>query len=154
MGIQFRAMRQTSCFDTGKLMRVGCGSAIGWLLLALPLMAQPQFMQGSQAELAQAETSESEQADQSSLCAAQNTLQQDEQIVLGEIPDAPYVVVVPGQGAERLAAVRQCVPDAFQTDLRLGAYIRAGAFPQRRSAERLSRQLRRLKLNARVMYLP
>lgn len=152
-------MRQTSCFATGKLIRIGYGSAIGWLLFSFPLMAHLQFAQGGQAELAQAdtptETSEPEQSEaQSSLCAVQNTVQQDEQIILGEIPDSPYVVVVPGQEAEQLATVRQCVPDAFQTDSRLGTYIRAGAFSQRRSAEQLSRYLRRLELDARVMYLP
>lgn len=124
-----------------------------WVLLAFPLHAQPDPTLLSQTEPSQTEPSSS--ALSSELCAAQNSLQQDEQMILGEIPESPYVVVVPGQGTEPLTVVRQCIPDAFQTHARLGAYIRAGAFSNRRSAERLSRHLRRsLKLNARVMYWP
>lgn len=152
-------MRQTNCMKIGKLpQQLGVGSAMIWALLAFPLQAQPDPIPLSQAELFQAELSQAEpspSALSSELCAAQNSLQRDGQMILGEIPDSPYVVVVPGQGAEPLTAVRQCVPDAFQTHARLGSYIRAGAFSNRRSAERLSRHLRRsLKLNARVMYWP
>lgn len=75
-------------------------------------------------------------------------------IVLGKIPDAPYVVAVLKQNNVTLDTVRECVPDAFEARSRSGAYIRAGAFPQRSAAEKLSRYLRTLNLDARVMYLP
>ncbi|MBW4657878.1 MAG: hypothetical protein KME15_04335 [Drouetiella hepatica Uher 2000/2452] len=75
-------------------------------------------------------------------------------IILGKIPDAPYVVAVLKQDDVTLDTVRECVPDAFEARSRAGAYIRAGAFPQRSAAERLSRYLRTLNLDARVMYLP
>ncbi|HEY9626844.1 MAG TPA: hypothetical protein V6C84_06045 [Coleofasciculaceae cyanobacterium] len=75
-------------------------------------------------------------------------------ITLGKIPDAPYVVAVLNQDDVTLDTVRQCVPDAFQTRSRIGSYIRAGAFPQRSTAEALSRYLRTLNLETRVIYLP
>lgn len=135
---------------------------MGGMLLLFSLVVQPQSAQAfpdrlSQANSPQADLSQSEPSTAvpaSGLCVSQNALQQDEQIVLGNIPDFPYVVVVPGQREEQLSIVRQCIPDAFQTHSRLGSYIQAGAFPDYRPAERLSRHLRRLKLNARVMYLP
>jgi hypothetical protein len=83
-----------------------------------------------------------------------NTTQPRPVIVLGDLPDSPYVVAVPGREDVTLEAVRQCVPDAFLTKSRLGSYIRAGAFPHRSDAEKLSRHLRSLKLDARVMYFP
>lgn len=75
-------------------------------------------------------------------------------IILGKLPNAPYVVVVPGSENSALNTVRQCVPDAFQTRSKWGVYIHVGAFPRRADAEQLSRYLRALQLDARVMYLP
>ena len=75
-------------------------------------------------------------------------------ITLGKIPDAPYVVAVLNQDDVILDTVRQCVPDAFQTRSQIGSYIRAGAFSQRSTAEALSRYLRTLNLETRVIYLP
>ena len=86
--------------------------------------------------------------------ATQRSGDQEPVIILGKVPDAPYVVAVLKQDDVTLDTVRQCVPDAFQTRSRSGSYIRAGAFSRRSTAEKLSRYLNTLNLDARVMYLP
>jgi hypothetical protein len=88
------------------------------------------------------------------LCGARNVSQQGQGYVVGDDAESPYVVVVPGGGDELLNTVRQCVVDAYQTEGGRGNYIRAGAFPNRRSAEQLSRHLRSLDVDARVVYSP
>lgn len=152
-------MHQTNRIN--KLIRVGISSSMVWAFSPFAVLAQsiPFPFSESLTPTRSPAISLNDESNPDELndafCVSQNSLQQDEQIIVGDIPDFPYVVVVPGQGSDLLTEVRQCVPDAFQTDLRLGPYIRAGAFPDRRSAEQLSRYLRRsLKLNARVMYLP
>lgn len=85
-------------------------------------------------------------------CAPQNSLQQDGIIVLGRVPNRPYVVIVPVQGGTTLDTVRACIPDAFESLSNLGAYINTGAFSDRGSAERVSRYFRSLNLDARVVY--
>ncbi|MBI4782715.1 MAG: hypothetical protein HY785_15545 [Oscillatoriophycideae cyanobacterium NC_groundwater_1537_Pr4_S-0.65um_50_18] len=100
-------------------------------------------------ELDEFEPEESELDESEPSSVAQATV-----ITLGKIPDAPYVVAVLNQDDVTLDTVRQCVPDAFQTRSRVGTYIRAGAFPQRSTAEALSRYLRTLNLETRVIYLP
>ncbi|MBD2072252.1 SPOR domain-containing protein [Leptolyngbya sp. FACHB-671] len=96
----------------------------------------------------QAQTAESVCATSSSF----NTTQQGNVIVLGRSPTSRYVVVVPARRDNTLNVVRQCVPDAFLADSRLGDYVQAGAFPNRSSAENLSRVLRSRGLDARVAY--
>jgi peptidoglycan hydrolase-like protein with peptidoglycan-binding domain len=63
-----------------------------------------------------------------------------------------YVVVVPISTNDTLNKVRQYVPNAFQADSRLGAYVNAGQFPNRNQAEDLSKYLRSQGLDARVEY--
>jgi cell division protein FtsN len=96
----------------------------------------------------QAQTAESVCATSSSF----NRTQQGNVIVVGRSPTSRYVVVVPARRDNTLNVVRQCVPDAFLADSRLGAYVQAGAFPTRSSAESLSRVLRSQGLDARVAY--
>ncbi|NJR40259.1 MAG: hypothetical protein HC781_17335 [Leptolyngbyaceae cyanobacterium CSU_1_4] len=89
------------------------------------------------------------------LCAPHNFEQQADVIILGKLPNASYVVIVPLNGnTELLSEVRQCVADAFQTESRLGKYIQAGAFAQRSAAHQLTRQLYSLGLDARTIYSP
>lgn len=66
----------------------------------------------------------------------------------------PYVVVIPGNNLAELYQVRQLISGAEINPSRLGAYIRAGAFPRRSQAESLSRDLRRAGFDARVAYRP
>jgi hypothetical protein len=88
-------------------------------------------------------------------CLPHNSAPQGDVIVLGKPPDSPYVVVVPMGGREDLLSqVRQCVPDAFQADSRLGKYIRAGAFAHPSDARSLTRHLHSLGLDARTIYDP
>ncbi len=68
----------------------------------------------------------------------------------------PYVVVVPGGSSDRLAAVRQVVPEASRAnagDLR-GEYINAGGYGTRSAARRISDRLRDKGLPARVDFRP
>jgi hypothetical protein len=81
-----------------------------------------------------------------------NTTRQGDVIVVGRSSTSRYVVVVPARRDNTLNAVRQCVPDAFLADSRLGDYVQAGAFSERSSAENLSRVLRSRGLDARVAY--
>jgi hypothetical protein len=157
-------MRQTHCINKrdgvgiGRIMNWAKASwiGLGWTVAGLTLMSFPLQAQAQNTQQTPiAPLPPDDVSSRNEFCAAHNVWQQDEQIILGDLPNAPYVVAVPGQAAEQLAVVRQCVPDAFQTDSSLGAYIRAGAFSDRRSAERLSRHLRRaFNLDARVMYWP
>jgi len=143
-------MNQKNC--VGKLIRVNVGKWVLQVLLPLPFLAQSIPVAAESSAPAVSTPTPSTPIE---LCAAHNSLQQDDRTILGNLPDSPYVVVVPGRGNELLLRVRECVPDAFQTNQRLGGYIRAGAFPNRRSAEQLSKHLRRsFQLDARVMYLP
>ncbi|WP_088241219.1 peptidoglycan-binding domain-containing protein [Calothrix rhizosoleniae] len=63
-----------------------------------------------------------------------------------------YVVVVPLGDNDTLNKVRQLVPQAFQADSPLGAYVNAGNFRDRSDAERVSRMLRSQGFDARVKY--
>jgi hypothetical protein len=81
-----------------------------------------------------------------------NTVQQGKVIVLGQVSNYPYVVVVPGDGEQKLQSVQNCVSDAFISQNRLGAYIQAGAFRDYAPAKRLEIVLRSRKLDARVIY--
>ena len=63
-----------------------------------------------------------------------------------------YVVVVPLGDNDTLSKVRQLVPQAFQADSPLGAYVNAGNFRDRSDAEKLSRMLRSQGFDARVTY--
>jgi hypothetical protein len=88
-------------------------------------------------------------------CAPHNSVPAEERIVLGKLPNAPYVVIIPIRGeADVLTQVRQCVPDAFQAESRFGNYIRAGAFAKPSAARSLSRHLYSLGLDARTTYAP
>ncbi|MEB3180592.1 MAG: peptidoglycan-binding protein [Nostocaceae cyanobacterium] len=64
-----------------------------------------------------------------------------------------YLVVVPVRNANTLYEVRRFVPDAFESESRLGSYVNAGAFRERANAENRSAVLRRNGLDARVHYV-
>ncbi|MDF5737358.1 MULTISPECIES: hypothetical protein [unclassified Nostoc] len=81
-----------------------------------------------------------------------NNFRQGDVIVIGKVPNRPYVVVVPGQSEQLLNVVRRYVTDAFLAQHRLGAYIYAGGSANRHEAECLSSVLRSHGLDARVVY--
>jgi hypothetical protein len=120
---------------------------LGGVSLVSPASAQPVDLESPQ-------PLEPTLRNESEICVAYNSRQVGAVITIGNVSDAPYVVVIPGRRQELLTRARQCVPDAFQTESRRGAYIRAGAFPRRRPAATLTRHLRTLGLDARVVYLP
>ncbi|GAB1539501.1 hypothetical protein NUACC21_21680 [Scytonema sp. NUACC21] len=63
-----------------------------------------------------------------------------------------YVVVVPIRNYDTLNRVRQYVPNAFQADSRLGAYVNAGQYNSRSEAEKQSDFLRSQGIDSRVEY--
>lgn len=85
-------------------------------------------------------------------CTSQNQQQQGSTTFIGRVPGSPYVVIIPVYQSNTLAIVRRCIPDALQTDSRLGPYVQAGVFPRRSQAENLARYLQTLDLDARVIY--
>ncbi|MBW4515522.1 MAG: hypothetical protein KME11_09880 [Timaviella obliquedivisa GSE-PSE-MK23-08B] len=93
------------------------------------------------------------------VCARYNFEQQEDVIILGKLPNAPYVVIVPLNGdadsnADVLSEVQQCVADSFQAESGLGKYIQAGAFARRSAAQQLTQHLYSLGLDARTIYSP
>jgi len=72
----------------------------------------------------------------------------------GSIANGPYVVVVPGNSSDRLAAVSRIAPGASRDDAGRGAFINAGSFGSRSSAENLSNRLQDVGLPARVDFRP
>ncbi|MBD2302640.1 hypothetical protein H6G80_34570 [Nostoc sp. FACHB-87] len=81
-----------------------------------------------------------------------DSFRQSDVIVIGQVPNHPYVVVVPGESERLLNIVRRYVTDAFLAQHRLGAYVYAGGFAKRYEAECLSSVLRSHGLDARVVY--
>jgi hypothetical protein len=75
-----------------------------------------------------------------------------EVIVIGRLADRPYWVIIPGNDAATLTAVRACATDAFSSGSRLGDYLQVGAFARRSEAEQIARAFRRSGLPARVVY--
>lgn len=69
---------------------------------------------------------------------------------------APFVVAVPGQNRSDLRRAQDATSDAFIdfNSSRFGPFIRAGTFADRGLAERRSTCLRRIGLDARVIYGP
>jgi hypothetical protein len=72
----------------------------------------------------------------------------------GSVSNGPYVVVVPGDSSDRLAAVDRVAPGAFYDDAGRGSFINAGSYSSRSSAEDLSDRLQDVGLPARVDFRP
>jgi hypothetical protein len=81
-----------------------------------------------------------------------NSVQQNDVIVIGQVPNRRYVVVVPGNSDQLLNLVRSYIPDAFLAQHKLGTYVYAGGSTKRTEAECLSNWLRYKGLDARVVY--
>lgn len=81
-----------------------------------------------------------------------NSAQDGDTIVLGRVPNHPYVVVIPGDSPTQLQNLRRYVQDALIMTSRFGPYIQVGAFQQRQPAEQVSRWLAGLGFNTRVVF--
>ncbi len=81
-----------------------------------------------------------------------NTFEQGKIVVLGQLSNHHYVVVVPGDRPRDFQSIQQCIPDAFIARNRLGKYIHVGSFLDYIMAKRLETFLRSRKLDARVVY--
>ena len=67
-------------------------------------------------------------------------------------PNARYVVVVPKESGDTLRQVRRVLPGAQEFSSRKGDYIAAGTYTNRDHAEKRSKYLRSIGLDARVDY--
>ena len=81
-----------------------------------------------------------------------NTEQIGEIIHIGAIPWRPYRVIVPVPEADILTALRACVPDAYQSQSRLGPFIQVGSFATRAEAEVVHRQFTDAGYSTRVIH--
>ncbi|MEH2170055.1 MAG: peptidoglycan-binding protein [Nostoc sp.] len=68
------------------------------------------------------------------------------------VANNPYRVIIPISSNDTLTKVQQYIPNAVAEQSNLGDYVNAGAFSDRAQAERLSKKLRSLGLDARVKY--
>jgi hypothetical protein len=80
-----------------------------------------------------------------------NSAQDGDTIVLGRIPNHPYIVLIPGDSPTQLQNLRRYIQDALIMTSRLGPYIQVGAFQERQPAEQVSRWLEELGFNTRVV---
>jgi len=81
-----------------------------------------------------------------------NTIQQNNTILIGQVPNRPYVVIVPGNSDRLLNMVKKYVSDAFLAKHSFGDYIYAGGSANRGESECLSNLLRYHGIDARVVY--
>ncbi len=81
-----------------------------------------------------------------------NSVNQGNVIVIGRVAARPYVVVVPNNSDTALDTVKRYIGDAFLAQHKLGPYIHAGGFAQRKQAQCWSNLLRYHGLDARVVY--
>lgn len=81
-----------------------------------------------------------------------NSAKQNNVILVGKLPNNPYVVVIPGDSERLLNTVKSYITDAFLAKHKLGTYIHAGGFKNPQDAECVSNFLRSYSLDARVVY--
>jgi peptidoglycan hydrolase-like protein with peptidoglycan-binding domain len=72
--------------------------------------------------------------------------------VLPPAVTGPYVVVVPGGDAGKLASIQQVVPNAVLDGAPQGTFINAGGYPNYASAREVAGRLRGFGFDARVDY--
>ncbi|WP_017654730.1 hypothetical protein [Fortiea contorta] len=83
---------------------------------------------------------------------AHNSFSPENAIVIGKLPEQPYIVIVPGESDQLLNSVKACVSHAFLAHHQLGNYVFTESFSQKADAYRLSDLLRSHGLDARVVY--
>jgi hypothetical protein len=88
----------------------------------------------------------------SAITESGNSVSQGNVIVIGRVTTRPYVVVIPNHSNTALDTVKKYIGDAFLAQHRLGPYIHAGGFAQRKQAQCWSNLLRYHGLDARVVY--
>ena len=81
-----------------------------------------------------------------------NTQRDGETIVIGDLSDRPYRVVVFSDDETTVQRIQACILDAFLTQSDFGPYMQAGSFERRSDAESLKRILQREGYDARVTY--
>lgn len=82
-----------------------------------------------------------------------NTFENDDRIVIGQVNDRPYIVLLTYELQESLPVIRACIPDAFLTSSRLGNYIHVASFDNYRDAKELVEQIdESLDIDVRIIH--
>ncbi|MEL6228844.1 MAG: hypothetical protein AAFR24_02930 [Cyanobacteria bacterium J06627_3] len=82
-----------------------------------------------------------------------NTVEGDGRIVIGRVPDRPYIVLLTHNLQENLPTIRTCIPDAFLTSSRLGSYIHIASLDNYREAKELVNDINQtLDLDVRIIH--
>ena len=123
-------------------------------LIAQTVHGEPPPPQDAEHQQEQERQQELEQQVQQELADFAPSSASSDVIVLGQPDNFPYVIVIPGDKREVLQAVQEIIPTAFITSSRRGRYIYAASFPERRPADALSAQLRYLRFDSQVHYMP
>ena len=77
----------------------------------------------------------------------------EDRVVLGQLRDRPYVVLLTYRLQENLPAIRACIPDAFLTSSRLGSYVHIASYQRYRDAKDLARRISEsLDIDVRVIH--
>ena len=82
-----------------------------------------------------------------------NTVEGDGRIVIGRVPDRPYIVLLTHHLQENLSSIRTCIPDAFLTSSSLGSYVHIASLNNYREAKELADDINQaLSLDVRIIH--
>jgi len=82
-----------------------------------------------------------------------NTLEGEDKIVIGRVPNRPYIVLLTHNLQENLPTIRTCIPDAFLTSSRLGSYVHIASLDNYREAKELVNDINQvLDLDVRIIH--
>lgn len=82
-----------------------------------------------------------------------NTAEGDGRIVIGRVPNRPYIVLLTHNLQENLPTIRTCIPDAFLTSSRLGSYVHIASLDNYREARELVNDINQtLDLDVRIIH--
>lgn len=145
---------QTGSFQSGYIQPTSYGQQTQ--LVQSQVLQQPQTFVQSSSQIIPTGFDNSSIATSNFVSATPQTFSSNEQVVPQQAQSAAfrYVAAVPSTANNQflLSRVRQYVPGAFFTNSGRGAFINAGAYQNRDSAESISRYLRSQGLDSRVLY--
>lgn len=82
-----------------------------------------------------------------------STVRVDDRVLIGEMLDSPYIVLLTYDLQENLPVVRTCISDAFLTSSSLGRYIHIASFDNYSDARELAKDIQEaLDINVRVIH--
>ena len=84
---------------------------------------------------------------------ALSTVRMGDRILIGEMLDSPYIVLLTYDLQENLPVIRTCISDAFLTSSSLGRYIHIASFDSYSDARELAKDIRdALQINVRIIH--